>query len=242
MPTKPQIKVPALMEEEKATENYLQQNYCTLEHLLKTCDLSEAEFFAYIDAGCLPQHSYEWQEKRAVHSFLGTQEWVTQTRFYYHSRHILLLQDLITWHRYMPFEEMAKALAEDFKVHYLAKLKELDVFSDVMTEYVDETGVIKQADLDVFLNSEWQGYLEGIYGLCTNEPTPENIAMKEMMIRRIRLLTSEGAKASLSVQGLQALKEIICALDAVLSPFAPYERPYSTREKWINSILTKYTV
>ncbi|MCD6045460.1 MAG: hypothetical protein K0R48_623 [Gammaproteobacteria bacterium] len=225
---------------QKTTKQYLQQHYCTLEHLLKTCDLSETEFFAYIDAQCLPKHSYEWQERSAVSSFLGKHEWVEETILYYHPRHVLLLHDLITWHRYMVFEDIAKAVEEDFKVHYIAKAKELDAFSDVLSEYVDKKGEMKQAALEEFLDGEWRSYLEGIYGLCTNEPTAENIATKEMMWRRIRLITADGSKATLNDQERVLLKQTIQILDGVLTPFAPYERAHSSREKWINAVIVKY--
>ena len=221
----------------QTTEQYLQQRYCTLGYLLKTCDLSEAEFFAYVTGRCLPQHSYEWQEKSAVNSFLGKAEWVCETILYYHPRHVLLLHDLITWHRYMSFEDMAKALEENFKFHYVARLKELDAFSDVLSDMVGNPTA-----LDKFLAAEWQGYLDGIYGLCTNDPTPENIATKEMAIRRIRLITAGGSKAVLSLEEKNQLKNAIQTLDPVLSSFAPYERAQSSREKWINAMVTKYAL
>ena len=221
----------------QTTEHYLQQRYCTLGYLLKTCDLSEAEFLAYVTGRCLPQHSYEWQEKSAVNSFLGKAEWVCETILYYHPRHVLLLHDLITWHRYMSFEDMAKALEENFKLHYVARLKELDAFSDVLSDTVNNP-----AALDKFLAAEWQGYLDGIYGLCTNDPTPENIATKETMLRRIRLITADGSKATLSAEEKNLLKNAIQILDAVLSPFAPYERAQSSREKWINAMMAKYAL
>lgn len=221
----------------QATEQYLQQHYCTLGYLLKTCDLNETEFFAYVNAQCLPKHSYEWQEKRVVHSFLSKEEWVCETILYYPPRHTLLLHDLITWHRYMLFEDMAKALKEDFKVHYVAQLKALDAFSDVYADYKDN-----HAALEAFLNTEWQSYLDGTYGLCVNEPTAENIATKETMLRRIRFITADGSKASLTDSERISLTKDIEALDTVLSPFAPYERAHSSREKWVNAIITKYAL
>jgi Family of unknown function (DUF6058) len=234
MPTKAKVTADPLMQ---ATEQYLQQHYCTLQYLLKTCDLTEAEFFAYVDEGCLPRHSYEWQAKNVVSSFLGKQDWVNQSILYYHPRHILLLHDLITWHRFMSFEDMAKALKEDFKVHYIAQLKELDAFSDVLCDCANEP-----AALDTFLEAEWQGYLEGTYGLCVNEPTAENIATKETMLRRIRLLTANGNKETLRDEERVLLKEAIQTLDLILSPFAPYERARSSRELWLNAIVAKYAL
>jgi Family of unknown function (DUF6058) len=221
----------------QTTEQYLQQHYCTLQYLLKTCDLSEAEFFAYVIGRCLPQHSYEWQEKSVVNSFLGKAEWVCETVLYYHPRHVLLLHDLITWHRYMSFEDMAKALQENFNVHYVAKLKELDAFSDVLSDMVDNP-----AGLDKFLESEWQGYLDGIYGLCTNDPTPENIATKEISLRRIRLITADGSKAGLTATEKEQLRQAIQTVDPVLSSFAPYERAQSSREKWLDAMVAKYAL
>lgn len=228
---KPQPDLP----NKEATEKYLQQHYCTLDYLLKTCDVTAAEFFAYINAGCLPQHSYQWQKKIAISGFLATEEWINQTILYYHPRHILLLHDLVALHRYMPLEDMAKALYVDFKAHYFAKLEELDAFSDVLQDY-------DEAKLEAFLQHEWQSYLQGIYGLCTNEPTPENIAVKEMMMARIRLITAEGTKATLSDEERALLTQSLQTFDAVLSPFASYELAQSSREKWFNAIVAKYGI
>jgi hypothetical protein len=96
--------------------------------------------------------------------------------------------------------------------------------------------------LDKFLAAEWQGYLDGIYGLCTNDPTPENIATKEIMLRRIRLITADGSKAALNSEEKNLLKNTIHTLDPVLSSFAPYERAQSSREKWINAMVVKYAL
>lgn len=215
------------------TEQYVQQHYCTLEYLLKTCDVSKAEFFAYIDAGCLPQHSYQWQQKTAVSSFVATQDWPSQTVLYYHPRHILLLHDLIALHRYMSLEEIAKTLCQDFKMHYRAQLEALDAFSDVLQDY-------DEAKLESLLENEWQSYLQGIYGLCTNEPTPENIAVKEIVMARIRFITAEGTKEALTAEEQVRLQQLVQTFDTVLSPFAPYELIHSSREKWLNAIVAKY--
>lgn len=229
------LKPPPNLPDKQTTEQYVQQYYCTLEYLLKTCDVTETEFFAYVDAGCLPQHSYQWQQKITLNSFIATQDWPLQTVLYYHPRHILLLHDLVALHRYMSLEDIATALCADFKTHYQAKLKELDAFSDVLQDY-------DEAKLETFLEKEWQNYLQGIYGLCTNDPTPENIAVKEIMMARIRLLTAEGAKAALTDEEQIRLKPILQVFAQVLAPFAPYELAHSSRQKWLNAIVAKYKI
>ncbi len=229
------LKRPPNLPDKQATEQYVQQHYCTLDYLLKTCGVTETEFFAYIDAGCLPQHSYQWQQKTTFSSFLAVQDWPSQTVLYYHPRHILLLHDLVALHRYMSLEDMAKTLCADFKMHYLAKLKELDAFSDVLQGYDD-------AKLEAFLDKEWQNYLQGLYGLCTKDPTAENIAIKEITMARIRLLTAEGTKAVLTDEEQLRLKALLPIFDQVLAPFAPYELSHSSRQKWLNAIVAKYKI
>lgn len=217
----------------KVNEDYLQQYYCTLAHLLKTADVEEKEFFAYIEAGCLPQHSYEWKEDLTLHSFLSTQQCSTKIIYYYHPRHLLLLHDLVILHRYMPLTEIAQSWSVDFKQHYLTKLEELDAFSDVLQSY-DGT------QIEAFLENEWQRYLQGIYGVCTRDPTPENIALQEVLLRRVRLITSEGSEETLSQGALSALKHDVNILDTLLASFAPYEYLQSPRRKWVDAVRVKH--
>lgn len=217
----------------KTNEDYLQQYYCTLEHLLKTADVEKKDFFSYIEAGCLPQHSYEWKEDLTLHSFVSTAQHSPKIICYYHPRHLLLLHDLVILHRYMPLSEIAQSWSIDFKEHYLTKLKELDAFGDVLQGY-------DAAQTDIFLESEWQRYLQGIYGACTRDPIPENIALQEVLLRRVRSMTSEGAKETLSEEESTALKQAISLLDAVLAPFAPYELADSPRGKWVEVVRLKY--
>ncbi len=223
------------MYDPKINEVYLQQYYCTLAHLLKTADVEKKDFFAYIEAGCLPQHSYEWKENFTLHSFLSTQRCSNKIIYYYHPRHLLLLHDLVILHRYMPLIEIAQAWSADFKQHYLTKLKELDAFADVLQGY-------DSAQTETFLENEWQRYLQGIYGTCSRDPTPENIALQEVLLRRVRSMTSEGAKEALSAEESRALKQALGVLEAILAPFAPYELAESPRGKWVSAMRAKYSL
>jgi rubrerythrin len=219
---------------------YLQLHYCSLEQLLKTADIESDTFFSYIAANCLPQHSYVWRETSAIQSLASETAWCNQEIFYYPPRHALLLQDVMTWHRYMSLSQIANAVEEDFKQRYVAILRQLNAFADVLSEYVLSDNTLNQSMVDLLLENEWQQYLQGVYGICVQEPTPENIAIKEIMLRRIRLITEDCKKEKLTSEEVIALQQALQQYDQVATLFAPYERDTSSRQKWYEGIREKY--
>ncbi len=221
---------------------YLQLQYCSLEQLLTSADIESDEFFSYIAANCMPQQSYVWRESSAIHSVIVETAWCNQEILYYPPRHALLLQDLTTWQRYMSLSQIATAVEDDFKQRYVATLRQLNAFDDVLREYILSDNTLNQAMIDVLLENEWQDYLQGIYGICVKDPTPENIAMKEIMVRRIRLLTVEGTKENLRNEDLIALQQALQQYDQVAALFAPYERATSSRRQWYEKICEKYAI
>lgn len=75
---------------------------------------------------------------------------------------------------------------------------------------------------DAQVESNWQGYLDGGFGACLREVTPETVFRKE---RWVRVLTAQlSAPAPEDPRWAEALREGVAALDALERPFAPYDR------------------
>jgi Family of unknown function (DUF6058) len=64
---------------------------------------------------------------------------------------------------------------------------------------------------------EWEAYLSGEYAVCLRSVTPETIVRKGELIEQIETLLSDGGP---STELVAAVDE----LDALLRPFAPYDR------------------
>ncbi len=220
----------------KQIKSYLQEHFCSLEHLSEVCDISEKQILAYVEAGALPQHSYAWTDKAVVDSSLGQEEYLMHTVYYYHPQHLALLNDFVTWERFMSRQEIAASMHDDFRDRYTAQLQRLNAFEDVLQD------VQEPEKFEPLIDKEWQNYLKGIYGLCTKEPSPENIAIKEITLKRIKVLTQDGQKENLNAKEMLNLKQYLDDLDKVLSLFAPHELKRSSRQLWLNDLRLKYGV
>lgn len=66
----------------------------------------------------------------------------------------------------------------------------------------------------------WQTYLEGIYGVCLRNATPENIVRKAAALERIEALTDSPQEHDPA--WVRALKTAVDSLDALERPFSPH--------------------
>jgi hypothetical protein len=69
------------------------------------------------------------------------------------------------------------------------------------------------------LEDDWQAYLDGIYGVCLREATPESIVEKGALIDAVELLLDEPRPAD--AEWRRALSVHVSALDALEREFAP---------------------
>ncbi|HZT13463.1 MAG TPA: DUF6058 family natural product biosynthesis protein [Candidatus Baltobacteraceae bacterium] len=90
---------------------------------------------------------------------------------------------------------------------------------------------------------EWESYMQGTYGVCLRDATPENIARKAALIARIDALTAEPREHD--ADWVQQLRQAVDALDALEMPFSPdydrvrFGRP-PTRDSHITAVRIRY--
>ena len=85
---------------------------------------------------------------------------------------------------------------------------------------------------------EWDGYVSGAYAVCLRTVTPETIRRKGELIERIEALLAEDPPP------LAPLRAAVDELDALLRPFAPYDRvrfggPVS-RDRYVTAVRERY--
>jgi len=79
-------------------------------------------------------------------------------------------------------------------------------------------GPFAAADAD----EDWAGYLSGQFGVCLRSVTPESMAAKNRLVRRIEALVAAPAEADPAWRG--ELRTTVDALDALERPFTDFDR------------------
>lgn len=87
---------------------------------------------------------------------------------------------------------------------------------------------------DAHIDSEWQHFLAGTYGVCTRSGSPEDIAAKEAAIVTIRHITADGGQVDAARR--DQLRAAVDLLDAVSAPFAPHEVARSSRHRYVDQV------
>jgi len=216
--------------------NYIQAHFLTFEQMAAKSDLSVSDLEEMIAADCLPGPAYQVETEVLVQSVFGPHKELCAQAFYPPS-----------------YVAKAKAVAADSALYQeqacVQKANFMRTYRQVLeAERAWEFGLealfladkkVGGAEAERFLESEWQHYLDGTYGLCTRNATFEEIAVKEVAIAKIKHFLAVLDRAEDA--GLKAeLAEAVDRLDSVSSPFAPHERGRSSRGKWIDEVREKY--
>lgn len=199
--------------------NYLNQHFYTKTQLLEKSKISAVDFKQYQEKTMMPAASYLLNIK--CDSFFGEH---TQASEFFPKAYVSWLTDLIT----MPDTQTA---FEVFSYRYKAQLQNLNDFGLFSVE--DKFN----KSLKVHIKQEWQHFLKGTYGVCTQSGLVEDIATKEFTTSIINELI---LNKELSDKKLKRLKISIGLLDSATALFAPHEKQNSSRVNLIESVKQTY--
>ncbi|PHM39971.1 hypothetical protein Xmau_02155 [Xenorhabdus mauleonii] len=119
-----------------------------------------------------------------------------------------------------------------FFYRYENKIKELQQLGI----YDNET------DYSQVMEEAWNHFLDGTYGVCTKDNSPEQIAVKGVAIRVIDRITEKQLRKSIPESDMNTLITSVNLLDEVSSMFAPHERERSSRKRCIELVRSKYLI
>lgn len=215
--------------------NYITENFLSLERLSALSGATTGEIESMIEAKCLPNAAYQLKGECTITSIFG--EYVEElTQCFFPNSYVDMVCNILSDPR--PYEDIAQSYKKTFYDGYRRHLVALNAQHYGFQHLFDETGEASGAAADAFLDSEWKHYINGVYGLCTNSASIEEIVTKEAMIARIQFLVSK--ENDLSALDTQTLKEAVDTLDKVSAQFAPHELAASSRGKYIDTVNLQY--
>jgi len=205
---------------------YLNENFLSLDELAEESGIQKETIKSYIKEKLIPNASYELRQTSRISSPLGDNHIVEDTILYFPKSYV----DLVKRIRNNDPEEMKQVFIEKMKRHLLDHQEK---------EFAYKNAVSIPDSLDEELEKEWNHYLNGIYGICTLNATPEEIIEKEVAVKKLIsfLETCENRGEIKSKES--ELRQIISEYDQVSSLFAPYQRESSSRGKYVDKPLQK---
>lgn len=202
---------------------YLSEYFLPREILLEQSDVTASQLTQYQKQGLMPKASYTLKLTTECNSFLGEYSEASYLEFY--------AKGYVGWLNTVQAIPDAEAAYALFAERYKATLGLLNQLGHSLN-YPKLT-----SELDAHLNSEWQHFLDGTYGLCTKSGLPEDIAAKELAILEINALISQN---ELSLEQTQQLARAVNLLDKASALFAPHERAKSSRKRLIDDVRERY--
>lgn len=182
---------PSVLDQKIADESlaYVGNNFLTLEQLGVESGVSSEALQELMANRCLPKHSYEIDTSHLINSSFGCFQ-TNQITYYYARSLVEWATDVFRANQDTEYEEIAQNRFERFSRRYCTQLETLNAHLYGFEKYYDGDHVDPNAIRPV-VEDDWEYLMDGVYGVCTLNGTPEEIVTKEVMIRRIDLLTDE---------------------------------------------------
>lgn len=204
---------------------YLEQHFYNTEQLLQLTGVSHLELNEYQANGLMPQASYELELSISCQSFFGNYNSQSCLSFYN--------KGYVSWLSLVHALNNQAQLFQIFSQRYQTQIKTLKQ----QGHHCKENKL--NDDLAAHIEAEWLHFLNGTYGLCTQNGLPEDIAKKEMAMAQINELLGSNMDEN-NKEKVRQLTDAVHLLDAASAEFAPHERPQSSRHRLIDEVKRQY--
>lgn len=218
--------------------DYVRRHCLTPPALAQAVGLTEQRLRDLIAARCLPGPTYGLDPSLTLRSAIRS-EALAQPEEWFGAA-------VLPWARRaadstLLLPELATQLRQDFTADFRQALLVSEGRNHGWTELFDAAGAIDEAAFAKALDEIWEEHwLGGAYAVCLRRFDGHHLVTKLVERSRIRALTDEGAKPALSPAEAAEVTASMARLDAVLTPFAPHERPHGTPGLWIDRIAERY--
>ena len=218
--------------------DYVRRHCLTPPALAQAAGLTEDRLRALIAARCLPGPTYVLDSSLQARSAIRSEALAPQLEEWFGAA-------VLPWARRaaestLPSPALAEQLRQDFVADFRRALLASEGRVHGWTELFDGAGAIDEAAFAKALDEIWESWLGAVYSICLRRFDGHHLVTKLVERSRIRALTEEGAKPALTAAEAAEVTAAMARLDAVITPFAPHERPHGTPGLWIDQIAARY--
>lgn len=204
---------------------YIEENYIEGDELCSKMQISSHELNQLINSKRIPKPSYEVTHKMKICSPLNDSvEKEIQTK-YFPLKSLELLKQIKQKQEGITKLEFKKNLYQVLEAHPYK--------SYAYQNIVKANGNIDPVIFDKYAEEKWRYYISGVYGICTQNVSVEEIVRKGIVVRRLKEFQENNHKDN------ELLKALDKEYNEVAMLFAPYQRQESSRGKYLDATLKK---
>lgn len=209
---------------------YIQENFIESRDLCQMVGIIREDLDALIEKELIPNASYTIDLAIRIASPLGDESVVTEVKKYFPKCIIEVIRKNKTAENSKDVKALLKA---EFEEAFLNNADKEFAYDNVL----NEDGSVDMQKLDLVFEQEWQYHLQGIYGICTLNATGEEIAKKEIAVKKLMDFNQKHQGKVLTDSDKETLKVLNSEFNQVSNLFAPYQRAKSSRGKYLDRIL-----
>lgn len=219
-------------------DRYLAKHYANAPQFANLCGIEEDELRDLIRRELIPQPSYVVRDGELRSYVFGAMPAADSTPGqYFHpgmaawvvrARHNLATHGI---------EDARERIRQVFENEFTAALRELNDSLFRLDDAFDDAGRPLSSGLRARLDSAWEHFIHGTFGLCVANPESAlTIARKEVLQEQLTAWTQNGAKHAFPEADLPALMQLIHAYEAASMPFSPVEYSRSSRKRLVDDL------
>lgn len=219
--------------------DYVRRHCMTPSALAQAAGLTEGRLRELIAARCLPGPAYVLDPSLTARSAIRSEALTPRPEEWFGAA-------VLPWacraaESALPLPALADRLREDFAADFRRALLASEGRAYGWAELFDAAGDIDEAAFAKALDEIWdENWLGGAYAVCLRRFDGHHLVTKLVERSRIRALTEEGTRPVLTPAEAEQVTAAMARLDAVITPFAPHERPHGTPGLWIDRIADRY--
>jgi hypothetical protein len=220
-------------------DRYLAHYFLTAEQFAARCGVELDELRDLIRRKLVPAPSYVVRDGMVLSYVFGAMPAPgSSAGEYFHpamSVWVVKARHTLAAHGADGAQERARRLfTDDFAI----ALRELNTTQYRLTDAFDDSGRPLTAGLNARLESAWEHFLHGTFGLCVANPeSASEIARKEVLQEQLTALTNNGAKRTFAPDEAASVHRLINLYARASMPFSPIEYSRSSRKRLVDDWL-----